>query len=292
MTIDEPRLGELLEESEDLHSDAMRITHAALDEHVEQARSRDPASDDVPDRERRRLLRRSLFAAGTVSAGVGALMLRNVMTTVFADSTADVAMLQTSASIENLAVAVYNKALTLPTSVNGADNPVIAAFVMTTLKQHTQHMQAFNSTLQTLGGAVQNDIDHAVFNSVVTPALGMLKGPGDVVGLALTLEDAAAQTYVKFAGDVTDKNAFNPLATIAPVEAQHAAVLRAVKALLDGGAPQLIALPPDVGKLPAAAGDVAFKDHSFYPTDGARPATEGAVRSSSSASPASTPSPS
>ena len=61
------------------------------------------------------------------------------------------------------------------------------------------------------------------------------------------------------------------------VEAQHAAVLMAVKALIDGGAPQLIALPPDAAKLPAAAGSVGFPD-TFYKTDQARPAAEGAVK--------------
>jgi len=54
-------------------------------------------------------------------------------------------------------------------------------------------------------------------------------------------------------------------------------VLLAVQALVAGGAPQLIALPPDAAKLPAAAGSVGFPD-SFYKTDMARPATEGALK--------------
>jgi hypothetical protein len=186
-------------------------------------------------------------------------------------------MLQTAASIENLAITVYKKALTLPAAVSGAANPVIAAFVTTTIKQHTDHAQAFNAAALALHGTAQTDVDHKVLDSVVTPALTAVKGPGDVVGLAITLEDAAAQTYVKFGGAVADSNARKPFASIAPVEAQHAAVLRAVKALLDAGAPQLVALPPDLGKLPAAAGDVAFRDSSFYPTSAARPASEGVV---------------
>ena len=276
MSIDEARLVELSEAAQDLHSDAMRITNDALAECVEVGReSRGRPQEASP--ERRRLMTRSLFAAGAVGAGVGSLFLRNAITTVFADSSSDVAMLQTAASIENLAIAVYNKALTLPASVNGAGNPVIAAFVTTTIKQHTDHLAAFNAAAMALGGQAQTKIDQPVYDAVVTPALGGIKGPGDVVGLALTLEDAAAQTYVKFGGAVGDANALKPFATIAPVEAQHAAVLRAVKALLDAGAPQLIALPPDLTALPAAAGDIAFKQASFYPTSGARPANEGAV---------------
>jgi hypothetical protein len=61
------------------------------------------------------------------------------------------------------------------------------------------------------------------------------------------------------------------------VESQHKAILLAVQALLAGGAPQLIALPPDAAKLPAAAGSVGFPD-AFYPTSMAAPVAEGAVQ--------------
>jgi hypothetical protein len=61
------------------------------------------------------------------------------------------------------------------------------------------------------------------------------------------------------------------------VEAQHAAVLYAVQALVAGNAADLIALPPDATKLPAAAGSVGFPN-SFFKTDEARRADEGAVK--------------
>ncbi len=62
------------------------------------------------------------------------------------------------------------------------------------------------------------------------------------------------------------------------VEAQHAAVLLAVQALLKGGAPQLISLAPGtVAQLPAAAGSVGFPN-AFYPTSAAAPASQGAVK--------------
>jgi len=71
----------------------------------------------------------------------------------------------------------------------------------------------------------------------------------------------------------------NAFATIAPLEAQHSAVPLAVAALIASGAPQLITISPpvDASKLPAAAGAVGFPN-SFYKTDGARPAAEGAVQ--------------
>ena len=76
---------------------------------------------------------------------------------------------------------------------------------------------------------------------------------------------------------MSDTNARKVFASIMGVEAQHVAVLLAVQALVAGGAPELIALPPDASKLPAAAGSVGFPD-SFFKTDQARPATEGAVK--------------
>jgi len=66
-------------------------------------------------------------------------------------------------------------------------------------------------------------------------------------------------------------------ASIMGVEAQHVAVLNAVKALLSAGHPEWITLPPPVAQLPAAAGSVGFPD-TFIKTDQARPASEGAVK--------------
>ena len=77
--------------------------------------------------------------------------------------------------------------------------------------------------------------------------------------------------------EFTNKNGRSVTASIMGVEAQHAAILNAVKALLAAGAADLIALPPDAAALPAAAGSVGFPD-AFFQTEGARPASEGAVK--------------
>jgi hypothetical protein len=107
--------------------------------------------------------------------------------------------------------------------------------------------------------------------------LPSIKGPADVVKLAITLEDVAAQTYTKYVSQANDAKLRQLFASVAPVEAQHRATLLAVQALLAGGAPELIAIPTDVAKLPAAAGSIGFPD-SFYPTKNASPNTEGAVK--------------
>lgn len=280
MTFDDHRMAGLLEESQDLHSTAMRLTHAAVDEIVETGNERRARGEvELSGPGRRTFLRRSLLAAGVVGGGALGTSIFSRMTTVFAAGSADVMMLQTAASIENLAVAVYRKAAALPPAVSGASIPAVRTFVVTTIQQHTDHANAFNAAARQLGGMAQTAIDQPVYDAVVTPALARIKGPADVVALAQTLEDAAAQTYVKFGGQVDDKNALNAFATIAPVEAQHSAVLLAVAALIAGGEPQLITISPpvNVSMLPAAAGSVGFPN-TFYRTDAARPASEGAVR--------------
>lgn len=279
MTFDEATMTDLMEESQDVHSTAMRLTREATDRMVATGRElRARGRIETPDPDRRGFLRRSLLAAGVVGGGaLGASLFSRI--SVLAAGSADVMMLQTAASIENLAVAVYTRAAGLPPSVSGASIPTVAAFVTMTIAQHKDHAKAFNAAATQLGGKAQTGIDQTVMDSVVTPALAKVKGPADVVALAQALEDGAAQTYVKFGGDVDDKGALNAFATIAPVEAQHSAVLLAVAALIAGGAPQLITISPpvDATKLPSAAGSVGFPK-SFYPTAAARPAAEGALQ--------------
>lgn len=87
----------------------------------------------------------------------------------------------------------------------------------------------------------------------------------------------AAQTYTKNVGQVSSAELRKLFASVAPVEAQHRATLLAVQALLAGNTADLIAIPTDVAKLPAAAGSVGIPD-IFYPTENASPITEGAVK--------------
>ncbi len=112
---------------------------------------------------------------------------------------------------------------------------------------------------------------------MVNKALPTLKTSADVVRLAITLEDVAAQTYTKNVGQVSDAQLRQLFASVAPVEAQHRATLLAVQSLLASNNDSLIAIPTDVAKLPAAVGDVGFPN-AFYPTTLASPVSEGAVK--------------
>jgi len=282
MSVDEHALGELIEQSADLQADAMHQSTEALKEMVEVGHDRrrsgemDPEQDTAAGARRQELMRKSLLGAGTLAAaGFGAAVLGLFDTPAFADSATDVQMLQTAASIENLAVATYNTALTLPFIGGSSANPVVKAFATTTMAQHTQHGQAFNAAAQQLGGKVQNGADPK-YAAAVKAAVPSIKGPADVVGLAIKLETVAAETYVADVSAYSDLNARKVTASIMGVEAQHVSILLAVQALLAANAPQLIALPPNLSALPGVAGGIGFPN-AFYQTDMASPAAEGAV---------------
>ncbi|CAM5413800.1 hypothetical protein GCM10010329_77370 [Streptomyces spiroverticillatus] len=224
--IDTRLLKQLSEQSQDLNSDAMRLTHGSL-------------------------------------VGMDRTVSRD-----------DIRALQTAASLENLAVSVYRTAAGLPFIKHG--NRTVAAFIATTITQHSAHARAFNAAAMNAGGVAQTAVNPK-YAAVVKQALPGIKGPADVVALAVTLEDAATQTYVKNTGEVRDVQLRKLFASVAPVEAQHRATLLAVQALLGAGRPELVAIPTDVSKLPAAAGSVAFPQ-AFYPSKNASPVTEGAVK--------------
>jgi hypothetical protein len=282
-------LAELLQESKDLQSDGLASIRGSLDELVEGARtnSADDPDDIFANRtfyaDHRRSVQSSLAGAGVLGAAGGVVLLGALASAASASSSPDVQMLQTAASIENLAVSTYTTALTLPYIGGATANGVVTAFCKTTMTQHAQHAKAFNAAAVRLGGKAQHKPDPA-FVPVVKKAVDSLSGVSaatgalGVVGLAIELENIAAETYVN--DTVKAKKATNKalFASIMGVEAQHVAVLLAVQALLKGGAPQLIALTPSVvTMLPAAAGNVGFPN-PFYATSTAAPAKQGAVK--------------
>ncbi|MEU6854101.1 ferritin-like domain-containing protein [Actinacidiphila alni] len=259
--IDTRLLEELTEQSQDLNSDALRITESALSDFREGA----PSASS----------RRWWHRGGSVAAVAGAAALLHTSRAAAATASADDIMaLQTAASIENLAISVYRTAAGLPFIKDG--NKTVAAFIAKTTTQHQAHAKAFNAAATQAGGKAQTQPD-AKYAAVVKQTLPSIKTPADVVKLAITLEDVAAQTYTKNVGQVSNDDLRKLFASVAPVEAQHRATLLAVQALLAGNMGDLIAIPTDVAKLPAAAGSVGFPD-AFYPTKNASPITEGAVK--------------
>jgi rubrerythrin len=184
----------------------------------------------------------------------------------------DLKALQTAASIENLAIAFYTKAAGLSFIKKG--NQLVAAFIAKTITQHTAHAKAFNAAAVKAGGKKQTGPDPK-YKDVVDTALPKIKGSADLVRLAITLEDVAAQTYSNNVTQVSTSALRSLFGSVAPVEAAHRAVLLAVEALLTD-APSLIAIPTKLDKLPKAMGKAGFPD-AFYSLDTASPVGEGAL---------------
>ena len=279
--LDENRFRELMVESQDLHSDAMRTIEQPLAEIVDVSRDRRATRRSAQTAaaeaaEHRSTVARSLTTAGAATV-FGAAMLATA-TPAFGQASVDVSALQTAASLENLAVFTYKTALGLK-FIGGSDaNPVVKAFAETTMKQHAEHAKAFNAAAKNAGGKEQT-ATNPKYTPVVQDAAGKIKGPLDVVNLAVTLEDVATSTYVANVSAVTSPELRSLFASVMGVESQHLATLLAVQALLKGGAPELIKLPigADAAKLPAAAGSVGFPE-TFKKTDLASPVSEGAVK--------------
>lgn len=278
--IDDRALERLIEESQDLHTDAMRDVRSTLPDLADAAADRrragvvaEPALLASFDRDRTSLRKRLTLALGGL-LGAGAVSSVFAGRAAASDGDIDVMQLQTAVSLELLAVATYGAALTLPFIADG--NPVVKAFAETTMKQHDEHRQAFSAQTIALDGTDQT-ATNPKYTPVVEQATPTLMAPIDVVNLAATLEQVATETYLADLNRYTDVTSRVLMASVMGVECQHLATLRAVAALLDGGAPDLIAIPTDVAALPAAAGSVAFPD-AFSGVTMASPPEEGAVK--------------
>ena len=264
MSFDDRALRELTVESQDLQADAMHGVRASLPDLRDIASDRrgqeiDPAKVDAFNRTRRTLLQRLGLGTGAALASTvfGGALASIVATPASADEALDVQMLQTASSLERLASNTYKAALGLPFIKSG--NAVVVKFAQTTMMQHDEHRKGFQDQTTALGGKVQ-DSPNPKFQKVVDAALPGLKGPLDVVKLAAALEKTATDTYLVDLTMFDDKKSIELMGSVMGVEAQHLSTLRAVQALLEGNAPELIAIPTDLAKLPKAAGSVAFPD--------------------------------
>lgn len=282
MRVDDQRLGELIVESQDLQVDALRTAREIRPGLAELARDRGPQEPSVVRRfndERRRLLRNgglgagALAARGLIGTAFGSAVLGIVARPAAAQSDVSVQIFQTASSLENLAVATYAAALKLPFF---GDNAVVKTFAETTMQQHSEHSDAFNGQTEALGGQRQ-DGTNPKYTPVVEEMKPKLTDYAKVVELASTLEEVAQDTYLANLSLLPADETRQLMASVMAVETQHLATLRAVGALLAGGAPELIAIPTDITKLPAAAGSVAFPA-PFEEPDMASPPQEGALR--------------
>jgi len=227
MGITESELSAMTAQMDDLH----RASLPTLREHIGRV------VDHNREQMSRPVGRRGVLVGGLTLVGAGALAAcgssKSSTPPATTDSSAaggsvytgDLKVVALAAALENLAVAAYGMALEAAgKGAYGAVPPAIATFVTTAKEHHTQHAAGWNAVLKSAGKP-----------EVTTPALSITadqvkmlqaaKTLPDVAKLALNLESAAAQTYTFATSAVSDLNGVKVAATIAPVEAQHAAVL-------------------------------------------------------------------
>jgi hypothetical protein len=138
------------------------------------------------------------------------------------DPDMDLALARTAASLEKLAVDVYQTAIDSGLVTTAAIGDAAGLFQ----SHHQDHLDALNGAISGAGGEEVDEANAAVFDALVQPALDALSDEAGVVTLALDLELAAAQTYV-FAGGVLSVPALrSTIMTIGGIEARHAAVLQ------------------------------------------------------------------
>lgn len=142
--------------------------------------------------------------------------------------TGDLRVVALAAALENLAVGAYTLAIQAAgAGTLGTVPKSVATFAATAMSQHKDHAAAWNGVL---GKANLPKITGTPV-TIAADQVKMLKAAksvGDVAELALGLEEAAAQTYLFAASNVTDTGGIMTAATIEPVEQMHAAILNFV----------------------------------------------------------------
>jgi hypothetical protein len=139
--------------------------------------------------------------------------------------TGDLKVVALAAALENLAVEAYMGALTMAAQNKlGAVPPAVATFITTAKAQHTDHAQAWNGVLSKASLPAITGTPLTIASTEVAKLQAARSVP-DVAKVALALENAAAQTYLFAAANVTDSGGIMTAATIEPVEAMHAAIL-------------------------------------------------------------------
>jgi hypothetical protein len=164
----------------------------------------------------------------------------------------DLTLAKTAASLEKLAVDVYGQAGAL------LSTPAVIAAATMFAGHHQMHLDALNGVITGAGEAAITEMNQAVYDALVAPALTSAASEADAVSLALALEEAAAQTYAFAAGALSTPALRSTIMTIGGIEARHAAVLRMAA----------LAQPP---------ADVFPSGRAFFPGDNPLAGIDGAL---------------
>ena len=144
-------------------------------------------------------------------------------TTAPGPTASDITLIRTAASLEALAVSVYQRAA----AANLVKDPAALDATTLFLSHHMTHLQTMNTLLTATEQQAVSDPNPAI-EKVFKPALAAAKTQDDMVELLFTLEDAIGQTYVYAAGLLSTPEHRTTIMTVAGVHARQRALLGVV----------------------------------------------------------------
>ena len=246
LPISEGELSRLTRELDEAHQEYLPRMHAAAAELTEELRDTQPTQAEV-ERLRMGSRRGFLLGAGGVAAALalaacssssstksqGATPSATAMSNAPSASTSslytgDLQVVALATALENQAVGAYGAALAAAKAGKlGTVPAAVGTFATTAMAQHADHAKAWNGVLTGAGKPAISNVP--LSNQPATlKALGAATSAGAVAQLALELENQAAQTYLFATYNVSSAGGIATAASIAPVEAMHAAILNFV----------------------------------------------------------------
>ncbi|WP_327288689.1 ferritin-like domain-containing protein [Streptomyces sp. NBC_01198] len=243
LPITEGQLARLTREMESAHRETLPAMRAGAVDLAEEVHERGARSGDGPlDAGRRRFLAGAggLAAALALAAcsssdkntsssvkGVGAAS-TSPSSSGGSTYTGDLKIVALAVALENQAVGAYQSTLTAAKAGTlGTVPPAVTSFVTTAMAQHADHAKVWNAVLTGAGKPAITNVP--LSNQPATlAALNKATTVADIAKLALQLENQAAQTYLFATFNVKSAAGIATAATIAPVEAMHAAILHFV----------------------------------------------------------------
>lgn len=136
----------------------------------------------------------------------------------------DLVLTNTALSLEVLAVDAYQVAL----DVGLVETAEVQEAVTLFQSHHAAHRDALIAVVQAAGDEPFTTANPVVKAGFVDPALASAAGEADLLRVAYDIEQAAAQTYVYSTGRLSSVELRSRSASIAGVEARHAAILDAL----------------------------------------------------------------
>ena len=238
LPISEGELSRLTRDLDEAHREYLPLMHAAATDLGEELRDTRSAQPGPASRRRFLLGAGGVAAALTLAAcsssgtknavGVGASSSTSPSGSSGSVYTGDLQVVALATALENQAVGAYTATLAAAKAGKlGTVPPAVGTFATTAMAQHADHAKAWNAVLTGAGKPAITGVPLSN-QSATLKALGAATTVGDVAKLALELENQAAQTYLFAAYNVSSAGGIATAASIAPVEAMHAAILNFV----------------------------------------------------------------